>query len=376
LTFEPVLEVARAQIAAGLRPAIQLAVDWRGELVLDAAVGEGVSTDDCFVLWSSTKPFIAVALLQIMHQRGIDLDEPVARFLPEFGKHGKRAVTLAHLLTHRGGFPANDPRLRRELFVLLRDWDRALEFVCELELAWEPGTQRGYHPFSSWFVVGELVQRLDGRPLADTLRARVLEPAGIERDGFTLGRPEELGSAPVVVRTNGEKGAPPQAEARYWSDPDTHRAVIPGGGGIARAREVVKLYRALLRGGRGPNGQVLEASWVRMATFPHVVGSIDRTFLRDIPWGLGFHLKHVRPSLDDCGTSATPGTFGHAGHFMVNTAWGDPGKDLAVCLLSNGLCAPRPGTRAVHDLSEAVHRLVDAGRAGLPSTARPLSETL
>jgi CubicO group peptidase (beta-lactamase class C family) len=357
--FGRVLEVAREQIAAGLRPAIQVAVDWRGELVLDAAVGPGVGADDCFVLWSSTKPFVAVALLQIMEQRGIDLDERVAKTIPEFGAHGKGAVTFAHLLTHRGGFPASDPELRRGLFPLLRDWDRALEYVCGLPLDWEPGTARGYHPFSSWFVVGELVQRLDQRPLADALRARVLEPAGIERGGFTLGRPAELDSAPVPVRTNGEQGAPPEVEARYWSDPETHRAVIPGGGGIARAREVIKLYRALLRGGRGANGRLLSERFVRLATFPHAVGTIDRTFLRDIPWGLGFHLKHVRPSLDDCGTTATPGTFGHAGHFMVNTAWGDPGKDLAVCILSNGLSAPRPGTQAVSDLSQAVHDCVD-----------------
>ncbi len=373
MSFERVLEVARSQVAAGLRPAIQLAVDWRGELVLDAAVGEGASPDDCFVLWSSTKPFVAVALLQIMQQRGIDLDERAAKIFPEFGKHGKDRITLAHLLTHRGGFPANDPALRRRLFPLLRDWEQALAYVCDLELSWEPGTQRGYHPFSSWFVVGELVQRLDDRPLLDSLQARVLEPAGIERGGFTLGRPERLDAPPLPVRTNGEPGAPPEVEARYWSDPETLRAVIPAGGAVSRAREVVKLYRALLRGGRGPNGRVLEESWVRLATFPHVVGTIDRTFLRDIPWGLGFHLKHVRPSLDDCGTSATPGTFGHAGHFMVNTAWGDPRKDLAVCILSNGLSAPRSGTQAVHDLSEAVHQVVDGQR---PSTSSPVSETL
>lgn len=359
------LEVARAQVASGLRPAVQIAIDWRGELVLDEAVGEGASRDDPFVLWSTTKPFIAVTLLQIMEERGIDLDERVSKTIPEFGAHGKGLITLAHLLTHRGGFPANQPELRRQLFPMLRDWSRALEYVYDLELSWEPGTARGYHPFSSWFVIGELVQRLDGRPLADALRARVLEPAGIEPGGFTLGRPDSLDRPPVPVHTNGERGAPPEAEARYWSDEATHRAVIPGGGAIARAREVVKLYRALLSGGSGSNGRLLSEQGVRLATFPHVVGSIDRTFLRDIPWGLGFHLKHVRPSLDDCGTTATPGTFGHAGHFMVNTAWADPGKDLAVCILSNGLSAPRPGTKGVHDLSQAVHDRVDArsGRA-------------
>ena len=77
-------------------------------------------------------------------------------------------------------------------------------------------------------------------------------------------------------------------------------------------------------------------------------------------WGLGFRLKHAVPSMDDFGNTATPGTFGHGGHFLVNTAWGDPGKDLAVCILSNGLTAPRTGTRAVNALSQAIHDAVDA----------------
>ena len=78
--------------------------------------------------------------------------------------------------------------------------------------------------------------------------------------------------------------------------------MIPGAGGIARARSLVAFYRALLDGGRGANGRILSEAMVRTATFPHVVGIRDRTFVRDIPWGLGFHLKHVVPALDDCGT--------------------------------------------------------------------------
>ena len=58
--------------------------------------------------------------------------------------------------------------------------------------------------------------------------------------------------------------------------------------------------------------------------------------------------------------TATPGTFGHGGHFLVNTAWADPGKDLTACILANGLTAPRAGTRAVVALSQSIHDAVDA----------------
>jgi len=352
-------EMAR-QLASGLRPTLQIAVDWRGRRVFERAVGPDATVDSTYVLWSSTKPLVAVALLQLVDEGKLDLDTRVAQHIPDFGAHGKSRVTLAQLLSHRGGFPDNTPELGRALSRVSRSWDDALRFVCDMALAWEPGTDRGYHPSSAWFVAGELVQRLDGRPLADSLRARVLEPLAIPRDGFCLGRPQDLAAPPLAVRTRDAKGAPPAKEADFWNDPRTHAAVIPGASGIARARTLTAFYRALLDGGRGANGRILSGAMLRTATFPHVVGIRDRTFLRDIPWGLGFHLKHVVPSLDDCGTRATPGTFGHGGHFLVNTAFADPGRDLAVAILSNGLSEPRPGLAGVTALADAVHAAIDA----------------
>ncbi len=356
-------EMAR-QLATGLRPTLQIAVDWRGRRVFERALGPGASVDATYVLWSATKPFVAVALLQLVDEGKLELDTRIATHIPEFGTHGKERITVAQLLSHRGGFPDNTPELTQALARVWRDWNESLRFVCDMPLAWEPGTDRGYHRSSSWFIVGELVQRLDGRALPDALRARVLEPLGIPRDGFVLGRPGDLAAPPLRVQTRDAKGAPPASEAEFWNDPRTHRAVIPAAGGIARARSLIAFYRALLDGGIGLNGRILSEAMVRCATFPHVVGIRDRTFLRDIPWGLGFHLKHVVPALDDCGTRATPGSYGHAGHFLVNTAFADPGRDLAVAILSNGLSEPRAGLAGVTALADAVHAAIDAAVGG------------
>ena len=132
------------------------------------------------------------------------LDDKVGATIPEFACNGKEAVTVAHLLTHRGGFPDSDPAVRRKLFPIMRDWDAALNFVCDMELAWEPGTARGYHPFTGWLIVGELVQRLDARPLAESVWARVLEPAGVARASWSLGEPDQLETPPLRVETNGD----------------------------------------------------------------------------------------------------------------------------------------------------------------------------
>lgn len=355
--FDGVRREMQRQIDEGIRPSIQVAIDWRGDVVFDEALGDGADSASSYTLWSSTKPLVAVALLQIVEEGGIRLRDRVRKVIPEFGTKGKEKCTVSHLLTHRGGFPDSGAAMGR-LARVSRDWDAALAAVCDMEAQWEPGSARGYHPSSGWFVIGELIQRLRDRPLFDVLRERVLDPCGIAADGFSLGRPDLLARPPMRVVTRDGKGAP--SDAGWWNDERTWRAVIPGGNGISRANQMIRFYRALLDGGRGPGGRLLAPETVRMATFPNVVGSIDRTFGIDIPWGLGFHLKHVYPSLDDCGRSATPGTFGHGGHFLVNTAWADPGKDLCACILSNGLTAPRIGTRSVVALSQAIHDAIDA----------------
>lgn len=66
-------------------------------------------------------------------------------------------------------------------------------------------------------------------------------------------------------------------------DPETQAALMPGAGGISRAGQGVRFYRALLDEGEGPGGRMLSPEMVRAAAFPHAVGSVDRTFEIDIP---------------------------------------------------------------------------------------------
>ncbi len=358
--FEPVLIEARRQVQSGLRPSIQVAANWRGRICVDFAVGlEPTSVTAHYLLWSSIKPFVALGLLQLIEAGAASLEDRIAKFIPEFGCHGKESATLAHLLTHRGGFPDSAPEVARELSRLQGNFREALAYVCDMPARWEPGKDRGYHPRSGWIVLGEVIQRLSGRPLYEVIRQQVVQPAGIDADAFALGDPERLSSHPMHVQTLPRRGAPSQAEANLWNADSTLSALNPGAVGISRANQVVRFYRCLLDTLEDRRSRLLGYEMVRCATFPHVVGIQDRTFLLDIPWGLGMHLKHVRPSLDDCGRSATPGTFGHGGHFLVNTAWGDPGKNLAFCALSNGLAPSRDGRVAVERLSQSVHEVVD-----------------
>src|SRR5688572_18444816 len=149
----------------------QIHLEHGGETVADAAFGEARPGEpmrrEHRMLWmSSTKPVAAIAVAKLWEDERLELDDPVAHHIPEFAAGGKERVTIRHLLTHTGGVRMLDtgwPAL---------GWDGIVAKVCaqRLEPRWEPGRKAGYHLASSWFVLGEIVRRLDGRPFERWVR--------------------------------------------------------------------------------------------------------------------------------------------------------------------------------------------------------------
>jgi CubicO group peptidase (beta-lactamase class C family) len=97
----------------GWHPGCQLYVSIDGTSVLDLALGDAhlqsPMTVNTLNLWfSSGKPITAVAVGQLVEQGRLDWDTSIARWIPEFGAHGKDVVELRHLLTHTGGFRSAD----------------------------------------------------------------------------------------------------------------------------------------------------------------------------------------------------------------------------------------------------------------------------
>src|SRR5215207_517825 len=99
------LSAIRRGLEAGLHVGAQLYVSFRGETIAD--VGEGIPRagvpmrTDTLMLWlSAGKPVSAIAVAQLWERGLLDLDDPVARHIPEFGVNGKDVVTIRHILTH------------------------------------------------------------------------------------------------------------------------------------------------------------------------------------------------------------------------------------------------------------------------------------
>lgn len=321
-------------IADGLHTGAQLYVALGNEPPIDHASGEsrpGVAmTTDTLLLWlSASKPLTAVAVLQQCERGSCELDEPVARHVPEFAASGKEAVTIRQLLTHTAGFRWID------IGDETTPWDEIVRRICRasLERDWAPGLRAGYHPYTSWYILGELVQRLDGRPLGQYVRQEICLPLGMT--DTWMGLPADVQAAlgtRVGPMFNTERG---DGSVHTWSNAVGRGRCAPGGSTHGPAHDLGKFYRALRAGGTG----VLSADWVAEMTRPQRVGMRDETFRHTIDWGLGVILDSKQYGLSwvpyGYGRYASPRTFGHSGS-QSSVAFFDPAYDLIAVVIFNG----------------------------------------
>jgi CubicO group peptidase (beta-lactamase class C family) len=359
MALEGVRGLMEAGIAAGLHLGGQLYVSRRGEVVADLAVGESrpgraLRRDELMLWLSSTKPVAAVAIAQLWERGALGLDDPVARHIPEFAAGGKQGITLRHLLTHTGGFRMLDVGWPEA------SWEEILARVCAArrEPRWTPGEKGGYHTASSWFVLGELVRRLDGRPFERYAREEIFLP--LEMSDCWVGMPAERFAA------YGERLAPMWDTTR---DPpaalDWHGRIhatrcSPAGGGWGPMRELGRFYEALLAGGSYAGARVLRPQTVEALVARHRTGLLDHTFKKVMDWGLGLipnpaiYQKGDQDVPYAYGPHASRRAFGHSGQ-RSSTAFADPEHGLVVALAVNGLPAKDDHQRRFRSLTAAVY---------------------
>ncbi len=354
--LQQAIDLLEEQRREGLHHGAQLFVAKRGKILVDAAIGEvtaGVPLKvDSVMLWfSATKPLTAVAIALLWEQDKLGLDDAVTKFIPEFG-NGKEAATVRQLLTHTGGF-------RMEAFPFLRyDWETVIEKICGEPAEWEPGTAAGYHPLSGWCILGEVVRRIDGRPIEEYLTDEVFRPLGMKDSSLNISpaREAELGDRLSAITET----ADPQTGIESWNDRRARPRILPGGSGHGPAHDLGRFYLALSNGGVLDGVRILKPETVELFTATHRRDMVDRTFSAGLPapvsppWGLGFGRGSDQPVATAMGKMCTAAAYGHGGN-RSSVGFVEPSRELAVAIVCNGLPDAAANLRRLCAVSDAIH---------------------
>ncbi|MDQ8037887.1 MAG: serine hydrolase domain-containing protein [Pedobacter sp.] len=388
--FRGVAQVFRQQLPHRGAGGAALCIYHRGERVIDIWGGsrdrEGTPwTADTLSLSFSTTKGIVSTLLHILASRGeLEYDRPVADYWPAFAQKGKAAITVRQLLCHEAGlYPV------RGLIAdaaEMRDWPHMLKLMEEAAPAHAPGERNGYHALTYGWLVGGLVEKVAGKPLADVLREELSEP--LQLDGCFIGVPhDELARCAKLITPEKKPRDPaqpkrpkktpltqqviesglrlsgfdpdstlqamvPHGMAKFdWSAPETVQACIPGAGGMFNARSLAKIYAALGNGGEFDGARLMSANTVQQIarTQNTARGAVIPLPMR---WRMGYHRVFTTGP-------RTPNAFGHFG-YGGSGAWCDPSRELAVGYVVNyGIGTPF-GDMRLWQINTAAIRAVDS----------------
>lgn len=332
-----------------------------GSRQINFALGEArpglPMTQQTLMLWLSTgKPLTAIAIALLYDRREVQLQDKVTRFIPEFGQYGKEPITLHHLLTHTGGFR------RADKIDPATPWDQMIARICAtpLELDWLPGQRAGYHMASSWFILGEIIQRISGCSFTDFMRAELFDPLGMDNTHFLL-RPDDLESYRdrIGIMHSTASGQP---RPLPLENPAGFSLPRPGSSARGPISEIGRFYRMLLEEGRAGSKQLLKPETVGLFTQPQRIGMYDFTFLHTLDFGLGFIVNSNRYGVGTVpygyGEHASDSAFGHSGA-ESSCAFADPRHDLVVAWVLNGMCGDRAHNLRAREINSALYE--DAG---------------
>jgi len=175
--FEPVRDELSRMVDADPGYSAQFSAYVDGELAVDIWGGNQTDGDAIQGVFSATKGIAAICLALLVERGALDLDERVARYWPEFAQSGKADITVRLALSHQAGLIGVDEQLTLDRLVDHEDLARRLAAQAPF---WHPGSAHGYHALTMGTIIDELVQRIDGRSVADFFEQEIATPRRVD----------------------------------------------------------------------------------------------------------------------------------------------------------------------------------------------------
>ena len=337
-------------------PGVAVAVVNKGGLLYHEAFGRSstltnrpMTKDTIFNMASMTKPVTSVAIMMLVDEGKLTLDDEVAKYLPKYKdpvvissfnaadasyetRPAKRAITIRHLLTHTSGigYGFSSPTLTTIM-------QKTGKGEMDMPLLFDPGESWAYG--ASTRVLGQVVEAISGQKIDAFLQSRILGPLGMNDTSYLV--PTTKYSRVVAVNARG-------ADGRFVERPmpATIPATVQGDGGLyGTAADYGLFLRMLLNRGKLGNTRILSDKAVK-TMFENHMGSVvvqpqesaNQSLSRDFPvgagkdrWGLGFQLAaDKQTNRRSAGSGTWAGIFNT--HFFI-----DPSKELGVVVMMQTL---------------------------------------
>ncbi len=343
------LEAATKQnIDDGLMPGAVMLVARHGKVAWVSVQGkrapdsdDPMKFDSIFRIYSMTKPITSIALMQLVEEGKLQVNDPVAKFLPEIGNmkvgtevagpDGKpvlrlsdpdRAMTVQDLLRHTSGltYGSRGTSLVHQAYINAKIGDRTVTVeemahrLSALPLLFQPGARWEYSVAVD--VQGRLIEVLTGKKLGDALAERVLQPLGMVDSGFQVPAAKLARAAQPGQKPNG-----PPMTPRFKVD-DGAKYESGGGGMLSTTEDYLRFTLALANGGAFQGQRIIGKKTLEFMTADHVGNRPGR------PDGFGFGLGfEVHTRLGDSAIEGSVGEYGWSGA-AGTTFWVDPKEEL------------------------------------------------
>jgi CubicO group peptidase (beta-lactamase class C family) len=311
------------------QPVYEKAVGWS-----DKEAGRRMTTDTIFRIASQSKAITSTAVLSLVEEGKLTLNDPVSRVIPQFAKTtvatggsvvpAKRPITIRDLLTHTAGISYGiEPAIASQYEAkglgpaagfgwYTADKDESvcatMERLATLPFVAQPGDQWVYGYNTD--VLGCVVERASGMPLDAFIKTRITEPLRMTDTQFFL--PAAQRDRLAAVYASGDDGlikrAPdgPRGQGNYVDGP--RRNFAGGAGLLSTARDYSRFLEMIRRGGELDGVRILSSRMVKLMS-TNQVGTLHS------PNGLGFGLGFETTDRYGANGMDSEGAFGWAGAY-------------------------------------------------------------
>ena len=322
-TLSSVDSIIQSAISDGTIPGAVLIVGHDGRVIYRKAYGEraleprreAMTPDTIFDVASLTKVIVtAPALMQLVEKGKVRLNDPVAKYLPEFAQNGKADITVRQLLTHYSGL---DPDL--DLKTAWEGKQTAYAMAMAEMPADPPGAKFSYSDIN-FIVLGELVERVSGETLDEYAVRHIFAPLKMLHTRFMPPATWRAKIAPTQYDENEHmlRGVVHDPTARRMGGAAGHAGLF------STADDLAKYAQALLDSGDG----ILSALSVEKMTRPEQPPTAP--VLRGFGWDID------SPFSSNRGDLFPVGSYGHTG-FTGTSLWIDPTTRTYIILLTNAV---------------------------------------